>query len=124
MNVSELMKKPIVIERDVNLADAAKLMIKHAMSSLIVVFDEKISGVITHEDIVRHFGENKKVSEVMTKQVITVKQTDRAQKALELIRERRISVLPVVDKYGKLIGVVHTEDLLNKVCDSDEFLMG
>ena len=124
MNISDLMKKPIVIEKDILLADAAKLMIKHAMSSLIVVFNEKISGVITHEDLVRHFGEDRKVSDIMTKQVITVKQNDKVQKALELIREKHISILPVVDKYGKLIGVVRTEDFLNSVCDSDEFLMG
>ncbi len=118
-----MMKKPIVIERDVTLADAAKLMVKHSISSLLVLFDNKIAGIITYEDLVRHFGEQKKVSEVMTRQVITVKSFEKVQVIIDLISEKHISTVPVVDRAGKLVGVVHMKDIITEVCTNDEFLM-
>ena len=123
MLVEDLMKKPVVIERDVSLSDAAKLMTKHRISSLILLVKEKITGIITHEDIVAHFGEHKKVSEIMTRQVLTVKKKDKLQKAMDLIREKNISIIPVVDSDGELVGIIHVKDILNGACASDDFLM-
>ena len=84
MIIEDLMKKPIVIERDLTLTEAAKLIIKHNISSLVVVSGRAVIGIITYEDLVRHFGEQKKVFEIMTKQVITVKKSDKVQKAKEI----------------------------------------
>ncbi|MEK6846857.1 MAG: CBS domain-containing protein, partial [Nanoarchaeota archaeon] len=107
MIVEDLMKKPIAIEKDVMLVDAAKLMTKHKINSLIFLVNDKIAGIITHEDLVAHFGEQKKVSEIMTRQVLMVKKNDKIQKAMDLIREKNISIVPVVDNKGDLVGVVH-----------------
>ena len=123
MLVEDLMKKPIAIERDVTLADAAKLMTKHKINSLIFLVDDKIAGIVTHEDLVAHFGEQRKVSEIMTRQVITVKKSDKLQRAIDLIHDKNISVVPVVDNKGDLVGVVHAKDILNQACASDDFLM-
>lgn len=123
MIVEDLMKKPIAIEKDVMLVDAAKLMTKHKINSLIFLVNDKIAGIITHEDLVAHFGEQKKVSEIMTRQVLMVKKNDKIQKAMDLIREKNISIVPVVDNKGDLVGVVHAKDILNQACASDDFLM-
>ncbi len=123
MTIEDLMRKPIVIEKDVTLAEAAKLMIKNKISSLIFLVKDKIAGILTHEDLVAHFGEQKKISEIMTRQVFTVKRDDKLQKAIDLIREKKISTLPVTDKKGELVGVVHVKDILDQACAGDEFLM-
>ncbi len=123
MVIEDLMKKPIVIEKDVVLAEAAKLMIKNKISSLIFLVKNKIAGILTYEDLVAHFGEQKKISEIMTQQVFAVKKDDKLQKAMDLILEKKISTLPVVDKKGELVGVLHVEDILEQACASDEFLM-
>ncbi len=123
MLIEELMKKPIVIEKDIMLADAARLMTKHKISSLILLIKEKIEGIITYEDLVAHFGEKKKVSEIMIRQVLTVKKRDKLQKVMDLIREKNISVVPVVDGKDSLVGIIHVKDILNNACSNDEFLM-
>ena len=123
MIVEDLMKKPIAIEKDVMLVDAAKLMTKHKINSLIFLVNDKIAGIITHEDLVAHFGEHKKFAEIMTRQVLMVKKNDKIQKAMDLIREKNISIVPVVDNKGDLVGVVHAKDILNQACASDDFLM-
>lgn len=123
MLIEDLMKKPVVIERDMTIMDAAKLMTKHKISCLIFLVGDKIAGLITHTDLIAHFGEQKKVSEIMTKQVLTVKVNDKLQKAIDLIREKNVSILPIVDKKGLLVGVIHSKDILNEACSNDEFLM-
>jgi len=123
MLIEDLMKKPIVIEKDVALADAAKLMTKHKINSLIFLVNNKIAGIITHEDLVAHFGEQGKVSDIMARQVLTVGKKDKLQKAMDLIREKNISIVPVVDNKGNLVGIVHVKDILNQACASDDFLM-
>lgn len=52
------------------------------------------------------------VSERMTKNVITVSPDTPFQDALNLMRENKIRRLPVVDKGGRLVGIVVEKDLL------------
>lgn len=52
-----------------------------------------------------------KIHEVMTSQVVTVEPHARMQEALDLMREKRISGIPIVEN-NNLIGVVSTEDLI------------
>jgi len=122
MKIKDLMKKPVVTEKDVTLSDAAKVMNKYSINSLIVVRDEKIVGIVTHHDLIKYFGQPKKVFEIMTKSVITVKDDDKIQKAIELVREKEIGIFPVVDNKGKLVGILDSKDLL-KVWDEDDFLI-
>lgn len=116
------MKKPVVTERDVTLSDAASVMNKFKINSLIVEKDGKIIGIITHHDLIRYFGQNKKVSEVMTKNVLTLKEEDKIQRAIELVREKEVGIFPVVNQKGKLVGILDSKDLL-KVWDDDDFLI-
>ncbi|MGV8142318.1 MAG: CBS domain-containing protein [Candidatus Pacearchaeota archaeon] len=123
MIVDDLMQKPIVIERDMSLSDAAKLLTKNSISSLIVVLGGKVSGIISSKDLVAHFGEQKKVSEVMNTKVITLKKGDKMQKALDIVKDNELSIMPVVDKKGEIIGTLYVKDILNQACESEDFLI-
>lgn len=122
MRIKELMKKPIVIEHDMALSDAAKLMAKYSINSLPIVDDGKILGIITHHDLIKSFGQQKKVSEIMSKKVYALKESDKLERAVELVREKGISVFPVVDSGEKIIGILDSKDIL-KVWDDDDFLI-
>lgn len=60
MLVEDLMRKPIIIERDMSLTEVAKLMTKHSLNSLIVFLEKKVCGVVSARDLIAHFGEQKK----------------------------------------------------------------
>ncbi len=122
MKIKDLMKKPVVTEKDVSLSDAAKVMNKYSINSLIVVKDRRIVGIVTHHDLIKYFGQNKKVFEIMTKSVLTVRDDDKIQKAIEIVREKEIGIFPVVDNKGDLVGILDSKDLL-KVWDEDDFLI-
>tara|TARA_Y100000310_G_C20627362_1_gene786687 strand:+ start:330 stop:704 length:375 start_codon:yes stop_codon:yes gene_type:complete len=123
MLVKEIMKKPLVIEKNMDVKEASKLMASHDVSSLIIVEKNKIKGIITQEDIVENFKENKKVFSVMSKKVVVVNWGDRIQKAVDLMKGNKISVLPVLDDKKNLVGVIDVKDIINEAFEGDDFLM-
>lgn len=123
MEIEDVMKKPIVIVKDISLLDAAKLMTKNGIKYLLFVSEEKVLGILTLRDLAKHFGENISFSSAMTKKVITVRKNEKVQKAIDLMRDNGISVLPVEDRNGKLLGVIHANDILHEACDNEEFLV-
>ncbi len=52
------------------------------------------------------------VGERMTRHPITVHEDERVEEALQLMRKERVRRLPVLDKKGKLVGIVSEKDLL------------
>ena len=122
MKIKDLMKKPIVIEHDMMLSDVAKLMTKYSISSLLIVNDGEVLGIITYHDLVRNFGESKKVSEVMTRKVVSVKEGDKLQSAIEILREKEIGVFPVLNSKGKLVGILDSKDIL-KSWDNEDYII-
>ena len=54
----DVMKKPITINLDEDLADAASIMIKHGISGLPVVDDGMLKGIVTKTDIIRALADH------------------------------------------------------------------
>jgi CBS domain-containing protein len=123
MLVKDLMNKPKVIEKDIDLSKAARLLKEHDIASLIMMNKNKIMGIITEDDLTKNFGRKAKVSKIMTKKVITVPSTCKVSEAITVMKENGIGVLPVVDKRGHLIGVLAAKDLLFKAYENPEFLL-
>jgi len=57
--------------------------------------------------------------EIMTKNVITVQEDMKVLSLIEILNENKISGAPVVDKSGKLIGIVTKSDILGTFLDFD-----
>ena len=56
----------------------------------------------------------RRVRDVMTTEVVTVDQDAPFKQVAELLAERRVSALPVLDGQGRVVGVVSEADLLRK----------
>jgi len=54
-----------------------------------------------------------KAKDVMTKDVITIGPEVTLKDAIELLLEKKISGMPVIDKKGKMIGIISERDILN-----------
>ena len=87
---------------------------------LTTVVDENdtLLGIFTDGDLRRMidrqqgFDVNLAVSEVMTKNPITISQEARAVEALEKMQEKKINQFVVVDNANKVIGVISMHDLI------------
>jgi len=77
----------------------------------------KFVGIFTDGDLRRHLKKNthvlgRRVSEVMTKNPATISMDRLAVEALQILQDKKIDELPVVDKKGKLMGLLDIQDLL------------
>jgi CBS domain-containing protein len=116
MRVSEIMTKAAVIdEAGDTLVEAARKMWKQQTGSLLVLDGEDLVGIITERDILKAVAtgaslEQARISEVMTKDVITVGPGTKLREAAKIMAEKWIRHLPVVDA-GRLVGVISQRDL-------------
>ena len=110
MKVKEIMQSAFIVEKDVSLNDAAKIMSDKGIGSLLVVFNKKLKGIVTEKDLMRNFGKDKKISEIMTKNVITIEPNENIETALSIMMDKKIKRLPVT-KNDSLIGIISIPDI-------------
>jgi len=96
-----------------------KITKARAGSASIVDQKGKLLGIFTDGDLRRHFekGEallEKEVRDVMTKGPYTITSDRLAAEAFDILRNKKIDEIPVVDKCGKLVGVLDVQDILNE----------
>jgi IMP dehydrogenase len=75
--------------------------------------NQKLVGILTNRDLRFETDKRRKVSEVMTKEnLITAPEGTNMKKAEDILRNYKIEKLPVVNKQGKLIGLITYRDIL------------
>ncbi|NIP13264.1 MAG: CBS domain-containing protein [Pseudomonadales bacterium] len=110
--------------------DALKLMNEKDVGAVLVQIDEYLVGILSERDYMRkvildnHAAKQIKVSEVMTRDVVTVTREDTIVHCIALTKKHHVRHLPVVEE-GKAIGMVSLRDLFldvihEKVGDVDE----
>ncbi|HUG96336.1 MAG TPA: IMP dehydrogenase [Nitrososphaera sp.] len=109
---SVMIEQPYTIKPDVTVAEAKKAMAEYGVSGLLVEEGGKLAGIITRRDITFEKNNKRKVSEVMTKEVITAKAGTTIEQAKEILHKRRIEKLPVVDEKRRIIGLITSKDIL------------
>lgn len=120
---------PIHIAQHETIANAAKLMSANKISSLLVVEDEYLSGIITDRDL-RHrvlakdVCASETVYSVMTTPTISIGQDATVFDALMLMTRHNIHHLPVVNAKNKPVGVLTASDLIRQQQTSLLFLIG
>ena len=119
MLVKELMRRPYVVEKDISLAEAARIMSDKGIGSLVFVSGKAIKGILTEKDIIKNFGNNKKLSHAMTARVITIEPDEGIDKALEIMRKNKVKRLPVVQDKA-IVGIVTLTDILANFEDLEE----
>jgi IMP dehydrogenase len=105
---------PITLNEEAVLADAMKLMKDNKIGGIPVVSSQhKLVGILTNRDLRFETDMSKKVKEVMTSQnLITAPEGTDLKKAKTILSQYKIEKLPVVNKAGKLIGLITYRDIL------------
>jgi IMP dehydrogenase len=87
-------------------------MAEYSVSGLLVEDRGKLLGIITRRDITFENNNRLKVSELMTKDVITAKVGLTIDQAKEILHNKRIEKLPVVDDKRQIVGLITSKDIL------------
>ncbi|HEX3023995.1 MAG TPA: IMP dehydrogenase [Chitinophagaceae bacterium] len=105
---------PITLLIDATIGDALKLMKENRIGGIPIIDGaQKLVGILTNRDLRFETDKRRKVSEVMTKEnLITAPQGTNLKKAETILRNYKIEKLPVVNKAGKLIGLITYRDIL------------
>ena len=113
---SLLRRKPVACEPGLSVAQAAGVMARERISSILVQTDALV-GIVTDRDLRTKVIAQKRdlgtpVSDVMSTPVVTVSVEETTEDALRLMLQHGFHHLPVTDRAGSVVGVVSDSDLL------------
>jgi IMP dehydrogenase len=109
---SVMIEQPYTVKPDLTVAEAKKAMAEFSVSGLLVEEGGKLLGIITRRDITFEKNNKLKVSELMTKDVITAKAGITIDQAKEILHNKRIEKLPVIDDKKHIVGLITSKDIL------------
>ncbi len=112
---SGMILDPITIESNRTISEALAIMKKFRISGVPVVDNGKLKGILTNRDIRFEHNLDLLVSDRMTSEnLVTVEKGTTLDKAKTVLQKHRIEKLLVVDKLGKLTGLITVKDILKK----------
>jgi IMP dehydrogenase len=102
------------ISRDALIKDALKIMETYGINGLpVITEDQKLIGILTGRDV-RFADLERKVEELMTKDVIYAYDGITEDEAKRILHTNRIEKLPVVNDEKELIGLITYRDIMLK----------
>lgn len=116
------------VDVSATLSDALRLLDEKDVGALPVMDGESLAGIFSERDFARAISTDPKlpldtpVSELMTRDVLTVTPNDSIEKCMKLMTDQHIRHLPVVDD-GKMIGIVSIGDAVKLfITDTKSFI--
>lgn len=129
--VKDWMTRDVVtITSDTTLPDAHRLMDEKGIRRLPVLKEGRLVGIVTRGDVrgaepsgatslsiweLHYLLAKLTITEVMTRNPITISQDATIGEAAQVMLDSRISGLPVVDSGGKVVGIITESDIFRMV---------
>ena len=107
---------------------ALQLMADKNIGAIVIKDQDKITGIFSERDYARKVvlkGKNStdtKLAEVMSKEVITISSDMQIDACMQLMTDKRVRHLPVVDN-GKSIGIISIGDVVRLMIDEQKYLI-
>jgi acetoin utilization protein AcuB len=131
MKIEDIMSKPLVtVEMDDSLSIVKHIFDNTRFHHLLVIDSELLVGVISDRDLLKNVSPNigtaaettrdietlnKKAHQIMSRNLLTLKQSASINEAITLFNEHSISCIPIIDSAGKAIGIVSWRDILKNL---------
>lgn len=113
------------VQAEAPVLEAIRIMADKRIGALPVMRDTELVGIVSERDYARKVilqgktSAQTAVSEIMTAQVITVRAEDTVHHCMQLMTEKRIRHLPVLEQ-DQLVGMVSIGDLVKAVMDEQQ----
>ncbi|MBF0203214.1 MAG: IMP dehydrogenase [Desulfamplus sp.] len=109
---SGMIVDPITISPEASIASVLEIMSKYRISGIPVTEGDKLVGIVTNRDLRFETELQKPARDVMTKEnLVTVREGCSLEESKKMLHEHRIEKLLVVDKAGKLTGLITIKDI-------------
>jgi len=128
--VAELLRiKParvVSVSPEQSVLEAIKVLASEDIGAAIVMSGDRLAGIFSERDYTRKIilkgrsSDTTRVEEVMTSTVIVVNPRTRTRECMQLMSEKNIRHLPVVDD-GRVIGMVSIRDIVSDIIADQDF---
>jgi acetoin utilization protein AcuB len=122
--IRELMTtKPFFIQPSATIFECLKSVVNTRYRRLPVVLNKKLVGMVTAADILKYLNENnfkllslsKPIESIMIKNIFSVRGDEDISDAIDIMRDKDIGGLPVVDEKNSLVGFITERDILEEI---------
>lgn len=109
---SGMIKDPITMDKDSTVKDALQVMKKNQIGGIpIINSSNELIGIVTNRDLRFQKENDKKLSGIMTKKVVTAKAGISLDDAEKILKKHKIEKLPIVEG-RKFVGLITYKDIL------------
>lgn len=120
VQIADIMtREPITAAPNSSLLECAKKMVSKKISSLIIIENKKIKGIISQRDILWAMIKKPKkdlksiqAKEISAKKILTIKPSSSVREAINKMKKLKAERLPVTLD-GRLVGILSIKDILN-----------
>ena len=120
MGLLRIARTPLVtVNRLTTVMEAVRTMDRESIGAVAVVDENVLAGIFSERDLMLRVvlekidPERTHVQDVMTSAVATIPRDSTADDALKLMLERHIRHLPIIDRDGKLAGMISIRNILH-----------
>ena len=129
---ARMTKHPVTVTSEATISEAAKLMKKNHFHRMLVVDNGKLVGYFSDRDVmrvapspattlsryeIRSLLDKMKVTEIMQKKVVTVKEDATVEEAALIMYNNKVGGLPVISDVGAVVGIITATDILKTFVD-------
>ncbi len=112
---SGMIQKPITLEPERTVGQAMEMMKKYSISGIPIVREDKLVGILTNRDLRFEPNLDLLIGSIMTNgSLITAPVGTTLEEAEVILQKNRIEKLPIVDKTGRLKGLITFKDIQKK----------
>jgi len=114
-----IIEDPFTVSPDITLGEAKSFMRREGISGVLVV-KEKVGkkllvGILTRRDLLFETDDRKKVSSLMSTDIVAARPDVTLEKARDILHDYRIEKLPLTTKEGYLVGLITLRDILERM---------
>ena len=115
-------RKPVIVDASLSIQNAAQLMTKEQVSSILVTEDDVLKGLLTDKDIrsrcvAQNLSFTQPVSSIMTTDLVTVGHNTLLSEALLAMTRKQVQHLPIIKKHVP-IGILTSSDIVRHLTTS------
>ena len=109
---SVVITNPYTVSPDTTLANLRSISAEKGVSSFPVVKGKRLVGIITKRDYMFENDDSKKVSELMSKDLVTASFGISIEEAKKILAKEKVEKLLLVDKKNRLKGMITAKDIV------------
>jgi IMP dehydrogenase len=93
-----------------------RTMTEQSISGIPIIDNSKLVGIISRRDVrpIVKTEPNRRIVEVMTRDVVTARESVKIDEAIDIMYEHKVERLPIINDKGSLIGIISMQNILEK----------